>query len=62
MPSDTEVTTAEPKVKGNPRNIGDSGGRYLYLTAKDEKSWRYDYRLAGKRETPVIGRYPDFGL
>jgi integrase len=35
---------------------------YLYVSATGVKSWRYDYRLHGKRETLTLGRYPDVTL
>ncbi|MBV8030629.1 MAG: tyrosine-type recombinase/integrase, partial [Betaproteobacteria bacterium] len=46
----------------------DRDGLYLYVTPrsarhpKGAKSWRFDYRLNGKRETLVIGRYPEISL
>ena len=60
MLTDTKVRAVKPKSK--PYKPSDQGGLYLYVSANGARSWRYDYRIAGKRETLVIGQYPDKGL
>jgi len=56
----TRVRQAKPKT--NAYKLVDGGGLYLYVSPKGAKSWRYDFRLAGRRETLVIGQYPDKDL
>ncbi|MGH6636268.1 MAG: Arm DNA-binding domain-containing protein [Gammaproteobacteria bacterium] len=49
MLTDTKARQARPKEK--PYKLTDHGGLYLYIAPADAKSWRYDYRLHGRRET-----------
>lgn len=64
----TDATARNATAKGKPekRYVGD--GLYLFVTPpsdkhpKGAKSWRFDYRLNGKRETLTIGRYPEVSL
>jgi integrase len=64
----TAVTAAKAKARLKPYKLYDRDGLYLYVTPKSEryptgaKSWRFDYRLNGRRETLTIGRYPERGL
>ena len=60
MLTDTKVRTAKSKSK--PYKLGDRDGLYLFVKPSGAKSWRYDYRLAGARETLTIGLYPDVTL
>lgn len=48
---------------GNPRATTLTIGRglFLYITANNGKSWRYQYRLNGRRVI-VYGQYPDVSL
>lgn len=63
---DSQVTNAKPSAR--PYKLADGEGLYLYVTPKNDrhkdgaKSWRYDYRMAGRRETLTIGKYPDVSL
>lgn len=52
------------KHKSKPYKLADGGGLYLYVAAtpSNAKSWRYDYRIAGRRETLVIGQFPETTL
>ena len=59
MLSDTKAKQAKPKSKAY--KLADAGGLYLFVSPTGAKSWRYDYRLAGRRETLTIGRYIDAG-
>lgn len=48
-----------------PADVGkhaDARGLYLLVTPSGGKSWRYDYRLHGKRRKVTFGRYPDVSL
>lgn len=58
----TEKTTRSLVVTGNPKKFFDEKGLYLYVTNGGLKSWRYDYRVGGKRATLTFGKYPDVSL
>ncbi|QSI78787.1 tyrosine-type recombinase/integrase [Niveibacterium microcysteis] len=58
--SDTKLRSAKPAEK--PYKLGDSDGLYAYVAASGRISFRYDYRLHGRRETVTYGRYPDVSL
>lgn len=60
MLTDPKVRAAKPTQK--PYKLSDRDGLYLYVTPSGARSWRFDYRLAGARETLTIGQYPDIGL
>lgn len=60
MLTDTKARAA--KAKGTPYKLTDREGLYLFITPTGAKSWRYDYRYAGKRYTLTLGRYPEAGL
>jgi integrase len=60
MLTDTKVKQSRPKA--SPYKLADDKGLYLYVSPKGAKSWRYDYRFAGKRFTLTLGRYPDMPL
>ncbi|MEB4592005.1 integrase arm-type DNA-binding domain-containing protein [Candidatus Thiothrix sp. Deng01] len=61
--TDTAVKNAKPKPDGKPAKHTDGGGLYLWVT-QSAKVWRYDYTrpITGKRNTLVIGNYPETGL
>ena len=58
----TDTKASAVKAKGKPYKLADRDGLYLYVTPSGAKSWRFDYRVAGARETLSIGLYPDVGL
>lgn len=63
--ADTQVKNA--KGEGKPYKWPVREGLYLYVDgpkgrAAKTRSWRYDYRLHGKRETLTIGLYPDISF
>ena len=60
MLTDTKARAAKAKEKSY--KLADRDGLYLYVAPTGEKAWRFDYRIAGARETLTIGRYPDVGL
>lgn len=60
MLSDKKAKAA--KGKDRPYKLADQGGLYLYVASSGAKSWRYDYRITGARETLTIGQYPDVSL
>jgi integrase len=59
--SDAQVRGFKPQ---SDRRItkADGGGLVLDITPAGVKSWGYSYRLNGKREKVVLGRYPDMSL
>ncbi|WP_186103824.1 tyrosine-type recombinase/integrase [Burkholderia gladioli] len=60
MPLTTlEITRASSD--GKPLKLPDGNGLYLYVTLT-AKSWRTDYRIAGRRGTVVHGQYPVMAL
>ncbi len=60
MLTDTKAKAAKPHQK--PYKLTDREGLYLHISPVGAKSWRFDYRLNGKRETLTIGRYPEVSL
>ena len=60
--SDAKIRKAKPDPKG-PTKLVDGGGLYVWIAPQSgAKSWRFDYRLFGKRKTLTIGRYPEITL
>lgn len=57
MLTDTELRSLRPKEKAY--KISDRDGMYVMVTTAGTKSFRYDYRLNGRRETLTIGKYDD---
>ncbi len=60
MLSDLKARSAKPSPKGY--KLTDQGGLCLFISTHGTKSWRYNYRLNGKRETLTIGKYPEISL
>jgi integrase len=60
--SDAKIRKAKPGEK-SPIKLVDGGGLYVWIAPQSgAKSWRFDYRLFGKRKTLTIGRYPEITL
>lgn len=57
MLTDTHLKTLKPRDKSY--KVADALGLYVTVTPAGSKSFRFDYRLAGKRETLTIGRYEE---
>jgi integrase len=62
MLTDKAIKAAKPKPGKKYRKLSDQGGLYLFLTNDGTRSWRYDYRLKGKRQTLALGLYPETSL
>ncbi len=45
-----------------PQKLVDDRGLYLYVTPHGTKSWRFDYRLGGKRFMMTFGVFPEVTL
>ena len=56
----TAVQHAKPKERDY--KLADGGGLYLYVLTSGGRSWRMDYRYAGKRKTLTFGRFPHITL
>jgi hypothetical protein len=52
----------KPRPSESPTKLADARGLYLCVSPTGAKSWRYDYRIAGQRETLTIGLYDDVSL
>jgi len=57
MLTDTQLKTLKPSEK--VYKVTDSQGLYIAVSPAGGKSFRFDYRVDGKRETLTIGRYED---
>lgn len=57
MLTDTQLKSL--KSQGKAYKIADAQGLYVTVATSGTKSFRYDYRLDGKRETLTIGRYEE---
>jgi len=55
---DKQIKNAKPQDKAY--KLGDGQGLYVMVSIKGTKSWRYNYRFAGKRKTLTLGIYPVF--
>lgn len=62
MLTDKAVRAAKPEPGNRYRKLADQGGLYLFCNNDGTRSWRYDFRLAGKRKTFCIGIYPEVSL
>src|SRR5690242_16637280 len=58
--SDTKLRALKPRVKGY--EVADAGGLYAYVLPSGGISFRYQYRLAGRKQRVVIGKYPAMSL
>lgn len=57
-----EKLVRDARAAGKRSEIVDGDGLYLDVTAAGAMTWRYRYRLNGKREKFTIGAYPKIGL
>jgi integrase len=55
MLTDTQLKNLKPRAK--VYKVADRDGMYAAVTPSGTISWRFDYRLNGRRETLTIGRY-----
>jgi integrase len=58
--TDTEARRA--KATDRPRKLADEGGLYLFVALSGAKTWRYDFRFLGRRQTLTLGPYPEVSL
>ena len=60
--TDTKIKKAKAKPDGKDNILADGGGLAVYVTAKNNRYWRYTYRYEGKRQNLTIGSYPEIDL
>ena len=60
MLTDTALRHLQPRAK--PYKVTDRDGMYIVVSAAGTVTFRYDYRLNGRRETLTIGRYGRDGI
>jgi len=60
MLTDVALKALRPKEK--PYKVTDRDGMYVLVSTKGSLSFRLDYRLNGRRETVVLGRYDRAGI
>ncbi len=58
----TDSALKHLKGKAKPYKVADRDGMYAFVTTTGTISFRYDYRINGRRETLVIGRYGRDGI
>lgn len=58
--TDTKLKSLKPREK--LYKVVDRDGLYVAVTASGTVSFRYDYRISGRRETVTIGRYGPDGI
>lgn len=60
MLTDSELEHLKRKAK--PYKVSDRDGMYAFVSTTGTVSFRYDYRINGRRETLVIGKYGRDGI
>jgi integrase len=58
--TDTKIRQAKPAPA--PKRLSDGDGMYLLVQPNGAKWWRFDYILAGRRNTLSLGLYPEVSL
>jgi hypothetical protein len=58
----TDVALKNLKPKQRPYKVADRDGMYAHVAVSGRITFRLDYRLNGRRETLMLGRYGPAGL
>jgi len=58
----SKLTVLEIRNRTEPCRLADGGGLSFEITKSGVKRWLYRFRLDGKQQMHVIGRYPDVSL
>ena len=58
----TDITLKKLKPKDKLYKVADRDGMYIAMAPSGQITFRYDYRLNGRRETLTIGRYGADGV
>jgi integrase len=58
----TDLAIRNLKPRDNAYKAADRDGMYVVVSPTGNKTFRFDYRFNGRRETLTIGRYPEVSL
>ena len=58
----TDVALKNLKPRAKPFKVADRDGMYAHVSTSGLVTFRLDYRLNGRRETVMLGRYSRDGL
>lgn len=58
----TDTALKQLKSKEKSYKISDRDGMYVHVATSGSVTFRYDYRIRGRRETLVIGKYGRSGI
>ena len=58
----TDIEIKKAKPLGNDYQMGDGNGLSLIVRKKGTKTWRYEFRLNGKKDKYHYGNYPEISL
>jgi hypothetical protein len=58
----TDLALNKLKLKDKIYKVADRDGMYVSVAVSGQITFRYDYRLNGRRETLTIGRYGEDGI
>ncbi len=58
----TDISIKSLKLKDKSYKAVDRDGMYVTVSKTGTKTFRYDYRINGRRETLTIGRYGKYGI
>ncbi|MBN9125616.1 MAG: DUF4102 domain-containing protein, partial [Nitrosospira sp.] len=58
----TDMAIKRLKSRDKSYKVADRDGMYVSVAETGQISFRYDYRLNGRRETLTIGRYGEDGI
>src|SRR5215470_1831423 len=62
LPMLTDIALKKLKAKEKIYKVADRDGMYVAVAPSGQVTFRYDYRLNGRRETLTIGRYASNGI
>jgi len=62
LPMLTDIALKKLKVKEKIYKVADRDGMYVAVAPSGQITFRYDYRVNGRRETLTIGRYGSNGM
>src|SRR5688572_15869284 len=58
----TDLAIRSFKQRDKAYKVADRDGMYLVVSPTGSKTFRFDYRFNGRRETLTVGRYPELSL
>ncbi|CAM4207964.1 Arm DNA-binding domain-containing protein [Novosphingobium lubricantis] len=58
----TDTALKKLKLKDKPYKVTDRDGMYVRVVTNGTISFRYDYRINGRRETVTFGKYGLAGI